>query len=266
MPGLGGLLLVAMAGVGPNGWMLGQGLAELQGPVPLPVESLIPVTQDLWLVPHEEPAWSMVFYTPPKTPLFPMMIGQAERLLPEVSGPRLFLRSNIFEPGALDHLAVDAAEYLYRTLLEVHLHQEVEREGSPYRLVAARRATDLMLEVPAEHRRTAYLSAVADFGGHLFSIANEVNRASRRAQDLGRDPCLLLRRKAPLLRLWETSFESSPYTGRYPKSSQRPGWPQVEWVETRRALEAQDKKLFLSHILGDVWRGTMDQDLAALCP
>jgi hypothetical protein len=272
--GLEALLWLALRGVGPDGSVLAEDLRALEGPpLVLPVESLAETAETLWLIPHGEKSGIFALYAGPEDPSSGRFFDLAEESTPDPGIPRLVLHT-VYLEGAdgLENLPVDLSENLYSALLEARL-EAVALPGTAYGERVGRRAAALFDEVPAEHRRGAYLVAVRDFGSHLLSIAHEVRRAAVRAGARGIAPCVLLERRVPLLKLWERSLREGRYTGNYPRpaaaeSTEAQGMAafRVDWPETQRGLEADDKRAFLKEILDIEWRGDMEHDFAELCP
>ena len=271
MSGLNALLWLTLWGLGPDGPALAEELRSLQNPpLVLPVGGLAETAETLWLVPHEEEEWVFAYYASPQDPATGLLFDKSEEGEPAPAVPRLVLRSSYLEwRGGLGNLPVDLSEYLYNALLDARL-ETAAASDTEYGKWVDRRAERLFGEVPADYRRQAYLNAVRDFGSHLLSIAHEIRRSATRAEARGLLPCVLLERKVPLLKLWEQSVQKGHYTGKFPRSATS-ATPQgaafrIDWQETQKGLEPQDKRIFLEKVLGVYWKGSMKRDFAELCP
>ncbi len=175
-------------------------------------------------------------------------------------------------------LPVDAAEQLLHALLDVYLaglwppSQAAPLDGVGQSL--QQRAEILLPDLPAWAQREAYLAALGDFGAHILSIANEVERLfARRGSRL----CAAVDLRHTLFGLWTRSFRDGRYAGRYyqpaatragdPEPPESPaGGPSLPttgyWVEAA-PLTPDDKRLVVEAILGAAWQGDARADLAA---
>ena len=227
-----------------------------------PAAWLEPVADRARIVFHDREDWAMAFYLPPEPTPAEGGAGDAGS-----DAPRLVLYAPYYL--ATDGLAaprdmpVDVAEYYFHALLELALDLEPAVDEA-WGARVERRAEKLMAEVPAVQRRSAYLSALADFGAHVLSIANEIDRVARRRRAAGGDVCRLLGSPASLFGMWRRSFEGAAYRGRYLLPAEEGSSPR--WATSRLALERRDKDALARLILGVEWSGDPARDFAWLCP
>ncbi len=256
-----GELLVALAWTyGANGFLLER---QLGGSVSLPSAWVEPVAASARVVFHDRREWAMAFYLP---------AGVAAAGVPAAGVPaagevpRLYLYAPYYlAPDGLPpapRMPVDVAEYYFHALLEAALDLRIAAEPA-WAAAADRRAAELMSEVPEIERRSVYLAALGDFGAHVLSIANEIDRAARRQRAAGRDVCPQIELPGPLFGLWARSFGDAPYRGRY-RAPGGAGAPR--WTRSRRGLERRDKEVLVRQVLRVAWSGDPARDFAALCP
>lgn len=264
MIALAELVLAVAWTFGANGFLLAQPLAGVDA---VPGSWLRPLAARARVVFHARPDWAMAFYVPPA----------GERGLPSDAlppgiavgpGPRIFL----FAPYYLAHdglvsserMSVDVAEYYLHALLDGRLDLESRQPGAAYPAQAAERADLLMQDVPPDLRWSAYLAAASDFGAHVLSIANEIERMARRHEAAGRDLCRSIDQPASLFGLWSWSFASGSYLGHYLISED--GGGALSWRQSRESLARHDKDLLLRSILRVAWSGEPREDFRQLCP
>ena len=276
MTGVAEWLLALLFTLGPNGYLIDGQLATPQVQRGLPVSWVGSFSARVWVVFHSWDAAPMALYVPAEglsqVSLWSLTAASGlPRLLPGMAAPRLFLFAPYYrsETGmvAIERMPVDVSEHYFHALLEAYLDLEVEHASGIYGAAVAERAAVVMTDVPPRHRREAYLSAVAEFGSHILSLANEVERSEKRQRAAGKDLCALVDHPATLFGLWRRSFHESPYSGGYFLSPE-PGSETAaasRWVRSRRFLESRDKELFLQHVLAGFWSGEARSDFEHLC-
>lgn len=257
MTGLAGALLFVVLKLGPNQGLIYDQLARRDAADRhfLPIEALYEVSREpLYLVFHQEKDWRRAFYLPAGQPALP-----GERSLPGLEVPRLYLYRPHYlgSPGRLvdfSGLAVDTASGYFEALLERQFERRLRQP--PFAARTQERADLLFPEVPSEDRLEVYGATLAEFGGHLLSIANELARAKRRGVAIcPRDKSI------PLLEHWRRAFEG----GQFPGSYTPPGT--LEPALTRRLLEREDKELAAAELLGRFrWKGDPVADLGVCRP
>jgi hypothetical protein len=208
----------------------------------LPLAFADAVAGDLVVSLRQSPAAPMARYLPATS-------SAGERL--QLHGP-FYLRGATLVPVA--EMPIDIAEYYFNALLEAHLQRQIGHPGTALGREIRQRAAATMTDVPLEHRVEAYVDALASFGSHLLSVANELERKHVQRASRG-GLCPLLDRDVPLLRLWERIFSSARYPGAYLAAA-----GSVRW--SRAVLTARDKQLMLESVLGSEWNGSVHQDLA----
>ena len=255
------LVLAVAWTFGANGFLVAQPFHGSEG---LPAAWLRPVSARTRVVFHDRADWSMAFYVPSPD------AGATPAAAPSADGPRIFLFAPYYlAPGGLvpaAHLPVDVAEYYFHAVLEGRLDLEIRRPDAAYRRFVRERAEELMSDVPARVRQTAYLAAVSDFGAHLLSIANEIARAALRQNGAGRDLCGLIGQPASLFGLWERSFSEGAYPGHYLDPGETTAGAAPRWGKSRQSLARRDKEMLLREILRAGWSGEAARDFAWLCP
>lgn len=267
-----------------------------------PLATLAATSHTLWLVEHRRPDWQRAFYLAPGEQLDDPLGRPPIDLRPL---PRLVLHGPTFridepptpgEPSRAEDLwrpfsklAVDVSEGLTHALLEAWLDHRFGQTAesavagniqAEFATQLHRRADERMAEVPAPLRPAAFASALADFGAHLLSIANEIYRASERARHRGHDPCRWLDTGIPLFGLWQRSLEEGAYAGRYPALPEDRDYGEEEgsepasaitvipasaWRTTRATLDHSDKLWLLGHLQPGAWTGDPGEDFADLC-
>ena len=282
MSGLAGVLWTLAVAFGPNGYLVENQLTEA---TTLPLEIPRAAASGWWVVFHQQDAWVPAFYVPPETDVAGFGLNAAisaapiDRLLPALQVPRLFLYAPYYrEDGRLrplSDMAIDVAESYLHALFEASLANDrralARLSVAPFVTHAAHRAAELMPEVPPSQRLEAYLVAVREFVSHLLSMANEIERADRRARERQRDLCALLDPPRTLFALWQQSIRKAHYPGRYDVATEaEPAEPREtlaakEWRSTRRGLEPSDKSRVLAELLAGLWTGNAARDFRALC-
>lgn len=272
MTGLGGVLAIAAAIFGPDGFAVHRRiLAVPESAIAAPVDELLAVADGSWVVWHRQRSWARAFYSPPEDSVLLLAVaagaGSVERLLPGLEIPRLFLHAPTYRPEGtavgLSAQAVDVAENYYHALVELYLDHQLRQPRSWFRRLAADRAGEVMAEVPAVHRLEAYADAVSAFAAHLLSIAHEIGRADRRAAARGEDLCALLDPPRTLFGLWRRSVRSGIYRGRYPHADDGGGSPAL--ATSRHGLAETDKRRILDELFDGRWTGEPVEDFAYLC-
>lgn len=256
MSALAGALLFLYLKVGPNQQLVYDQLARRDAVDRkfLPIEAMYQISKEpLWIVFHQHKDWNKAFYLPAEAPALP-----EERSLPGLRVPRLYLyRPFYVNEGKLPDfkdLAVDTGSAYFTAMLE----RQAERKlGEGRGRDAAKARADLLFpEVPEEKRLEVYGEALADFAGHLMSIANEISRSRRRGVDLCPQGS-----EIPLLEHWKKAFGESQFFGLYTP----PGG--FEAVATQKSLEKEDKLLAAKELLGrQRWKGEPVADLGVCRP
>lgn len=190
--------------------------------------------------------------------------------------PRLMLFRSLYAPAGvlrpLLELPVDAVEYLVHALLEARfdLAQEAAvsaplAEGAvpPSPTLQQQlevRAMALFVDLPEAVRVEALVEAYADFGAHLVSLANEIERRRRDA-----DParfCAVARSGQGLFMLWSGAFERHAFPGSYYRApADEPGELPGERVYSAHSLSTDDRRWMAREILEVGWTGDVGQDL-----
>lgn len=256
MNALAGALLFVVFHLGPNQDLIYDQLARRDAVDRrlLPIEALYEISREpLYLVFHQEKEWRRAFYLGAGMPALP-----AERSLPGLEVPRLYLYRPLFLVGGrlpdFSGLAVDTSSGYFEALLERQFERRLAKPEFAARAKA--RADQLFAEVAEERRLGVYGSTLAEFGGHLMSIANELARAKRRGVDIcPREKSL------PLLDHWRRAFEETPFAGSHtPAGSFEP-------LLTRAVLAREDKLFGAAELLGRArWKGDPVADLAVCRP
>lgn len=162
--------------------------------------------------------------------------------------------------------SVDASEYLLNALLLAHLEIQRVQGPTPFATAARRRSEEILREVPPELRLEAYLRAVADFGSHALSAANQLERSARRHRQRGTDLCRHFDRSASLFGLWDRIFKDGLYLARYYEPADGEALT-GRWVTTGVAIEPQDKQLLARTVFEGFWQGNRRADLGErYCP
>lgn len=246
MSALASALLFVFFKIGPNNYLVQDQLARrdaFDGHF-LPIEALEEVAREpLWLVFHDQDDWNRAFYLA-KGPA----VLAGERSLPGFDLPRLYLyRPYYLKQGklpAFKDLAVDTGNVYFTSLLEKQAESKLQS-------LPKSRADQLFPEVPENRRLEVYGETLAEFAGHLMSVANEISRAKRRGVDM-----CPKEKKIPLLEHWRKAFGPSQFFGHY-----RPEGA-FEAVATERSLELEDKLLAATALLGrSRWKGDPVADI-----
>lgn len=182
--------------------------------------------------------------------------------------PRVLVFERIYAPNGklrtIDELPIDAAEYLLHALIEALLDRLQQQDLPPAWLVAAEQT---FADIPQEYRREAAIEAYADFGAHLISLANEIER---RAADQERRAalCGVATRGVGLFALWSGSFQRQPFPASYYRSaSSEPGALPAERIYSAVSLPRVLRERFVAEVLGRPWRGDAMADFfAGACP
>ncbi|MCH9647110.1 MAG: hypothetical protein K0U98_02660 [Deltaproteobacteria bacterium] len=234
----------------------------------LPLRFARQIAPDLEVIFHEEPRLALAhfalqplpFLPAPKLPSSPpgQAQGQGQR------APTLYLRASAYretdQPLALTDLTVDSTDYLFHELLLAYLRLHVLDTGAPYAQLLRDRATELLPNVATAARLEGYLNGLAAFGGHTISVANQLERSARLHRQRGSDICRQADRPYSLFAAWEPMFLSGRYVARYYLPAAE-GELLGKWVETKVALEPEDKRLFLQFVFDDFWLGQLQTDL-----
>lgn len=181
--------------------------------------------------------------------------------------PRLVLAASHYGESStaeleLEALPVDTSQNLLRVLLEARW---ARLDSDPEKVQEVeRRAAQTFARTPAEHRRQAFLTASTDFLSHLYSVAHEIGRHQRRRVARGEDLCAALGHPSTLFGSWKRAFLSGDYRGYEPRQRAGSGG-RVDWVWTRDALSADDKRWLLAE-LGRHDSGDPEVDFRDLCP
>ncbi len=243
---------------GANGFLIER---QLSGVDTLPLAWLEPVVRRTDVTFHARPDWAMAYYLPTGPAVSGVRVGKTGHQLAARSRLALYAPYYLAPDGlvGVSGMPVDVAEYYFHALIEAALDHD---RDSAYGEWTTERATELMTEVPEPHRRSAYASALADFGAHLLSIRNEISRLAER-RDVDGDLCRLISVPASLFGLWRRSVEDGAYAGGY-FAAEGAGPPR--WITTQQALERADKERFLAEIFGVTWSGDPRLDFRAVCP
>jgi len=213
----------------------------------------------------------MAFYLPPQrlaaadagqgTPdlgLALLRTAGVERLLPALEVPRIFLYAPYYRRGAglaaIRDMTLDVAEYLFHALLEAYLDAATPDHEATF----SGRAAATLSDVPQEHRREAYLAALADFGSHLLSLTLEIERTLERQRRLGKDVCRAVRHPGTLFAKWPRLFAEEPFRGHYESGGRS--------VLATGSIERRDKEILVRGILRGRWTGDVREDFGLDCP
>jgi hypothetical protein len=153
-------------------------------------------------------------------------------------------------------MPVDASERYFHALLEAHLRREAADPASALGRQLRRGAVRTMRDVPVAARLDAYVDALASFGSHVLSVANELERKELQRRDRG-GVCPLLAgpRPAPLVALWRQMFASGRYSGAYLDA-------RGAVCFSRAILTPEDKRLLTRRVLRVDWSGSPARDFA----
>jgi hypothetical protein len=151
-------------------------------------------------------------------------------------------------------MPVDVCEGYFNALLQAHLRRQLGRPASEVGWQIRQQAPLAMPDVPRAQQVEAYLDALASFGSHVLSVANELER--KEVQRRGRGGlCPLLGRQLPLMRLWERMFATDGYPGAYVDAGGRVRF-------SRAVLRPEDKRFVVEQVLRSPWRGSVAADHA----
>ncbi len=252
MDGPSALLLLVLATFGPNGHFL---LPALTPRGDVPSDAFLALTPRLWVVFHDHREWPMAFYqgaaAAPDASLLLLAADPAvDRALPRLRVPRIFLYAPVYRPGGrlppAGEMPLDVAQYFFGSLLEA-LFDLDPPDG------LEEQAAEHGASIPESQRRTAYTSALAEFGSHAMSVAVELARALERQRAAGKDPCRVVDLPATLFGLWGRMFTVNEYRGQYrPPGGHR-------WVQGP-PLSARARELFVRDIFGGLWTGDVRRD------
>lgn len=265
MEGLSAFLLTLVSAFGPNGWVLA---AHFESPVAgarMPVDAFSEIAPRLWVVHHEDREAMMAFYLPASglgDGALPWRLAaadsRAERLLPELRVPRIFLYAPHYRPEGRPRtvleMPVDVALYFSSALIEAALDL-TPPEGF------GRRAEEYGRGIPSAERRGAYVSALAQFGSDLFSAAGELRRSLARQRAAGKDPCRIVDHPGTLFVHWRRIMTTLEYRGLY----RPPGAPSGTWVRGP-PLTTADKRYLVDRLFGGTWTGDVRRDFDLKCP
>ncbi len=177
--------------------------------------------------------------------------------------PRIYLFAPYYLAGDglvdLPSMPVDVAEYYFHALIDARLGLEPSGIDPAWQEWLVGRADLLMADVPGMLRLAAYRAAVTDFGAHILSIVNELERLQRRGRASGRDVCRFVRNPASLFGLWERSFDIGAFAGHYPTPEDVPDFDGSGFLARR------DKITFVRDVLGVEWIGDATLDFADFC-
>ncbi|MEO1367589.1 MAG: hypothetical protein AAFX50_10470 [Acidobacteriota bacterium] len=239
----------------------------------VPWQAIAEPSWPLWLVWHERPVLGAAVFIPDDdwNSTQALLLAGTDRLLPQLSVPRLLLAPEHFQGpdgslGALEELKPDSAERLLNGLLGASMDRRARSDAAFARDLAARAAVT-MADVPRPFQVQAFRAALVDFGAHIFSISHEVGRHQRRRLGRGETLCAVLDHPASLFGLWRRALESGEYFGYRPVSaegSQTRGFGTGRWVRTRGLLDRGDKDWLLGQ-LGVEWSGDPAEDFSFLC-
>ena len=207
----------------------------------VPLDYALELAPDLALTLHQRRSWSMAAYVPPS------------RRAPDhlaLYAP-FYLRGH--ELVGLVDMPVDVCEHYVHALLEAHLRRQLAQPATPVARAIRERAPAAMPDVPRERQVEAYVDALASFGSHLLSVANELERKDEQRRDRG-GLCPLLDRPLPLIALWDRMFTSEAYPGSY----EGPGG---RVLLSRSVLASEDKRFLLDAVLRSPWKGRVREDL-----
>lgn len=246
MNGLSALLLFWLAAIGPNGEVLLPALDRS-----LPVRAFTEFTPRLWVVLHHNRDLPMAFYSPAerRDPSFWLRVKDPdmERLLPGLRVPRIFLYAPYYRPGArlssATEMTVDVAQYFSETLLEAFFDLSPP-DG---------------FEERAQHYGPGYISALAQFGSDVFSIAVELRRSLQRQRAAGKDPCVVASHPATLFSRWQRIFTTAPYRGLYDPPGHGP-------ARLGPPLSRGDKSFLIDKAFANFWAGDLQRDFGLDCP
>lgn len=144
----------------------------------------------------------------------------------------------------------DVVEYWCHALLLAHLHLEVVEGDGEYGAFVRRRAAAYYPEVEPEAAVGLMVTALASFGSHVLSLANEIERARRRRPDA--DLCGLVRARKLHFAAWARAFGDEEYVGVAGEAAGE-AYP-------RRAIAKADKQAFVQYVLEGRWSGDPEVD------
>lgn len=264
MDSLAAFILALYFAVGPNGHVLQAALEPAETRRNLPVEAFSHLLGELWVVFHDSKEWAMATYAPAGTPAF--VLGarrRPERLLPGLEVPRLYLYSPYYRPEGrtppATDMTIDVAQYFAETLVEAAL--DLQPPGGLDERAAHYGESPEGGGIPTAQRRSAYASALAQFGAESFSLAVEIRRSLARQRAAGKDPCKILHLPGTLFGQWGRVFDSIEYRGLY----RPPGAPSGRWT-LGPPITANDKRFLIRQVFEDRWSGDVRRDFSLTCP
>jgi hypothetical protein len=245
-------------------------LREAQQVGHLPLEFAWPVLARLEVHFHDLPGFPPALFSTVPLPFLEGRLEDEAADPPEPPRPRLYLDSrNYLRDGALIpilDLPVDSSEYLFNALLYAFLQHYYQTAEAAVRAKLEGRAKALLPDLGAETRLEGYLHAVADFGSHALSVANQLERSARHHRSRGTDLCLHFNRPYSLFGLWDRIFTDLPYEARYYQPPKKEG-EVGRWVETGRGIAVEDKRWLVKTAFQSRWQGSRGEDLAPrYCP
>ncbi|MCB1036553.1 MAG: hypothetical protein KDD47_22195 [Acidobacteria bacterium] len=232
----------------------------------LPLEFAGEVAPRLRLQLHQRKDYLPAHFAP--LPLRPLEEDPNAEVLPQV--PTLYLhRSTYSENGrlrAFQELTVDSAEGLFNALLLAYFELEVLASDSDLNQELEAAARERLPGVDPRYRVPALVQGLADFGSHLLSVANQLNRLEARGKARGKDLCPLMNHSGTLFGLWEKIFRDGVYLARFYRPAGE-GELSGGWRETSVAISREDKEILLRRVLRTTWTGNRQQDLGSrFCP
>ncbi len=204
---------------------------------------------------EESSRLELVFHQDPSVPVAALVSTGANGRGQLALFAPLYLRG--IELVALDDLTVDLSEPYFHALLEAYLWGRLQQPAGELDAEIRLRATTTMTDVPSAHRLEAYVDALASFGAHLLSVANELDRSEQRRRARGSSLCSLVGQPLPLFRLWERVLGDGGYPGSYVDTATGD-----EVRMSHGVLGGVDKRLLVERVLGVSWGGSAAVDLA----
>jgi hypothetical protein len=152
--------------------------------------------------------------------------------------------------------AIDTVAHLFEALYTLHARRNWLAD--PLRRAALEQiASELYVDLPAEHRLEALIDAQAQYAGHLASIAASVERSARR----GKRFCTRL--DGPLFLLWERTADTIEDLGPIHLGSGTTG----SWRSSKVDLPAEQRASVRADPLEGRWSGQALEDFGRrYCP